>query len=269
MRALLVALASLAWAAGAAAGEGRCGEDPARYLCTGDSDYGSFSPGLLPLLPTGAADVQLHASFEAVPLGEAGSCQRVILWSREPIVRGPQIDLQARRAGVVCLGPGEAGSSRHELTWDLGRLEPRVYAVALRDVTSQRKSAAFSFEVRPVTASLSLRDGFVASVVYGGADLPAAAVKLTSESSYFAFQSPGNVELTLKILDGRALNGHHWVFLASMTDQPFTLTVFDNRGGCLSLPGDPRQNCAHRDYVGAAGQNRNVIDTAAFPKPAP
>jgi len=269
MRALRFALAALALATGAVAAEGRCGEDPARYLCTGDSDYRSFSPRLLPLLPTGAADVELHASFDAVPLGEGGTCQRVILWSREPVVRGPKIELQARRLGVVCLGPGVPGPSRHELTWHLGRLEPRVYAVALRDVTSQRKSAAFSFEVQPVTPALSLRDGFVAQVVYGGDDLSAAAVKLTSESSYFAFQAPDNVELTLKILDGRALNGHHWVFLASMTDQPFTLTVFDNRGGCLSLPGDPRQTCAHRDYVGVAGQNRNVLDTAAFSDPAP
>lgn len=37
------------------------------------------------------------------------------------------------------------------------------------------------------------------------------ALPLTPESGAFWFFSPQNVELFVKVLDGRALNGHFWV----------------------------------------------------------
>lgn len=89
------------------------------------------------------------------------------------------------------------------------------------------------------------------------------ARRLTAESATFWFFDPANVELTLKVLDGQAVNTHWWVFLASMTDLAVKVTVYDNRTGCLSLPVVPPA-CPSRVYEQAAGTNRNFQDTEAF-----
>ena len=68
----------------------------------------------------------------------------------------------------------------------------------------------------------------------------------------FWFFSPDNIELTVKVLDGRAINGHFWVFYGSLTDVAFTLTVTDNTTG------------AQRTYTNPQGTNGSAADTSAF-----
>ena len=86
-----------------------------------------------------------------------------------------------------------------------------------------------------------------------------SSVALTGQAGYFWFFDNKNVEVTIKILDGRFVNGHFWVFVASMTDVPFTLTVTDDAGsGCQ------QRNCPQRVYTSPAGKNTNFIDVAAF-----
>jgi hypothetical protein len=84
----------------------------------------------------------------------------------------------------------------------------------------------------------------------------ASAVQLSDQSAYFWFFDQGNVEVTVKFLDGRPVNGHFWLFAASMTTEPYVLEITDVRptcsGSCVKL------------YAGQAGHNRNVIDTKAF-----
>lgn len=86
-------------------------------------------------------------------------------------------------------------------------------------------------------------------------------VPLTRESGYVWFFAPDNVELTVKILDGRAVNGRWWVFLASMTDVPFTVTI-------QQCPTNPQvgQPCNVKTYTNPKGVNRNVLDVDAFPE---
>ena len=84
-------------------------------------------------------------------------------------------------------------------------------------------------------------------------------VPITLESGYFWFFSPRNVELTVKILDGRGTNGRYWVFLASMTDLPFTVTVEQCPAG--PVLGQP---CVVKTYTNPKGVNRNYIDVNAF-----
>jgi hypothetical protein len=50
-------------------------------------------------------------------------------------------------------------------------------------------------------------------------------------SGLFWFFSPDNWELLVKVLDGCALNGHHWVFSAATTTVEYTLKVTDTRTG--------------------------------------
>jgi hypothetical protein len=57
------------------------------------------------------------------------------------------------------------------------------------------------------------------------------AIPLTSDTGAFWFFDPGNVELILKVLDGRAVNGHFWVFAGALSDVAYTITVTDTQTG--------------------------------------
>ncbi len=74
------------------------------------------------------------------------------------------------------------------------------------------------------------------------------------QSAVFYFFDPANAEMLVKVLDGCAVNGHHWVFVASATDQGFRLLVSDSRSG------------EHRYYWHDAGSLASAIgDVQAFP----
>ena len=57
------------------------------------------------------------------------------------------------------------------------------------------------------------------------------AIPLTSDTGAFWFFDPANVELILKVLDGRAVNGHFWVFSGALSDVAYTITVTDTQTG--------------------------------------
>ncbi len=61
-----------------------------------------------------------------------------------------------------------------------------------------------------------------------------------SESSGYAwFFDPSNVELFVKVLDGRAINGWHWVYFASLSNVAFELTVIDRVTGATASYSNP------------------------------
>ena len=82
---------------------------------------------------------------------------------------------------------------------------------------------------------------------------PVPAVPVTSESGYFWFFSPDNVEVVVKVLDGTAINDHFWVFYGSLSDVGYMLTITDNLTG------------ESKDYVNPQGTLASVADTNAFP----
>jgi ELWxxDGT repeat protein len=57
------------------------------------------------------------------------------------------------------------------------------------------------------------------------------AIPATEQSGHFWFFEPDNLELTVKLLDGRAINGAWWLFHAPLTDLPYTLRVLDTHTG--------------------------------------
>jgi photosystem II stability/assembly factor-like uncharacterized protein len=57
------------------------------------------------------------------------------------------------------------------------------------------------------------------------------AVSLTGETGALWFFQEDNLELVVKVLDGRGLNGRFWVFVASLTSVELTLTVTDTETG--------------------------------------
>lgn len=87
----------------------------------------------------------------------------------------------------------------------------------------------------------------------GGA---AQAVSLSGDTGYFWFTDPANVELMVKVLDGRTLNGSFWVFYGALSNLEYTLTVTDSVTGKV------------KTYSNPSGQFASVGDTTAFPAPA-
>jgi len=111
---------------------------------------------------------------------------------------------------------------------------------------------------------ISLQDGaFGVTLGWGfGGESPTRAAPgwpVSDQSGYFTFFDPQNAEVTVKILDGRTINGHWWVFVASMTELPFELRI-EEVLVCVAAPCPPGRV---RIYSSGSG-NRNFIDLAAF-----
>jgi hypothetical protein len=72
------------------------------------------------------------------------------------------------------------------------------------------------------------------------------------DSGSFWFFDPGNLELEVKILDGRAVNGHFWVFFGALSDVEYRVTVTDTATG------------ESRSYHNPAGTVCGQSDVEAF-----
>ena len=78
------------------------------------------------------------------------------------------------------------------------------------------------------------------------------AVSLTGDTGYFWFFSANNVELIVKVLDGRALNANFWVFYGALSNVEYTVTVTDTATGQQKVYHNPQGHLASH------------ADTAAF-----
>ncbi len=56
-------------------------------------------------------------------------------------------------------------------------------------------------------------------------------IKYSDNSGLFWFFGADNLEVLVKVLDGCALNNHHWVFAAAATDTAYTITITDTLTG--------------------------------------
>jgi len=54
------------------------------------------------------------------------------------------------------------------------------------------------------------------------------ASSLTADTGHFWFFSASNVELIVKVLDARAINGKFWVFFGALSNVEYTLEVRDS-----------------------------------------
>ncbi len=81
----------------------------------------------------------------------------------------------------------------------------------------------------------------------------ATGVALTTDSGYFWFFNPANIEVVAKVLSGCGFNAHYWVFAAGLTNVEVLLTVIDTETGL------------RKEYPNGLGQAFPPIqDTAAF-----
>lgn len=77
--------------------------------------------------------------------------------------------------------------------------------------------------------------------------------RLTEDTGWFWFFAPENVEVVLKVLDGRTLNDSFWVFYAALSNVEFTISVVDRETGLAAV------------YHNLEGQFASVGDTEAIP----
>ena len=80
------------------------------------------------------------------------------------------------------------------------------------------------------------------------------AVPLTSDSGYFWFFDPSNIEMVTKILNACGVNGNFWVFGAGLTNVKVTLFVLDTATGVSETYVNPLNT-----------PFQPIQDTAAFP----
>jgi ELWxxDGT repeat protein len=78
------------------------------------------------------------------------------------------------------------------------------------------------------------------------------AVEMTGDTGYFWFFNESNVEVVLKVLDGTAVNGHHWVFYGALSSVEYTVTVTDTQTGEINT------------YKNPSGRLVSMADTGAF-----
>ena len=105
--------------------------------------------------------------------------------------------------------------------------------------------------------TLCLGDRFRVRAVWKAADGQTGAASVlpvpSRDSGILWFVSPDNLELLVKVLDGCADNGRHWIFTGPATNVQYLLTVTDTRTGQV------------RVYFNPQGVTpRAVTDTLAF-----
>lgn len=210
-----------------------------------------------------AAEVQV--SPRVITLADPVRVSAALTWEgcplvfQDPVQLGERIVIQADNPLPSLCQPAPRQTYRYTATLPPLPRGGHVVAVTLGGVDV----AQAGFTVSSPQAELFLVDGgrFYGTLSFqqNGASRLANFVQLTGQSGYFWFFDSGNVEVTVKILDGRLVNGHYWVFVASMTDVPFALTLND-----LASPGCPARNCTQKVYRSEAGKNTNFIDVTTF-----
>jgi hypothetical protein len=80
---------------------------------------------------------------------------------------------------------------------------------------------------------------------------PGRAVPLTSDTGAFWFFGDSNLELMVKVLDGRPVNGKFWVFYGGLSDVEYTITVRRPETGEVRTYHNPQGTLASRADVEA------------------
>jgi hypothetical protein len=80
---------------------------------------------------------------------------------------------------------------------------------------------------------------------------------LTEDTGGFWFFDPDNLELTVKVIDGRRVNEHFWFFYGALTNVEYQITVTDRETGATRVYENPPR------VFGSFG------DTRAFHEPPP
>lgn len=197
------------------------------------SDHGlSFASVELPAAI--ARPSSLFAAGDRVYLGDrAGgvfaSADRGLSWTA--------LDLGLPASGVRAL---------HAAPGAPGRLWAGTEAAGLHRAVVAPEKAPLHFAGGRFTATITWKD-------FVGATGAGRAGAWNADSGFFWFFLPDNVEVMVKVLDGALINGNYWVFVGSLSNVEFALTVRDEWTG------------AERVYENPLGTFASFGDIEAFP----
>jgi len=202
-----------------------------------ETDYASKVPASNFALGIINESVATHCGFTAAELVSGWESLRGwVAADIKPTATSLQQTCQGIEAGGLALGPC--------------RIDP---SIALPPVNGRiRDRAVCTADAQ----TLCLNNGRFAATIswtdFGGQTGSGVTVTQTDDTGSFYFFSPGNLEMMVKVLDGRQINGHFWVFYGSLTDVEFTLTVTDTQTGIV------------KTYHNNSGNFASAGDTAAF-----
>ena len=160
-------------------------------------------------------------------------------------------------------GDGTAGSARSvsKAYGTLGSYKVTLYVTGLEPNTTGATISTFTINVVSCVSTgttLCLNDNrFRATVNWAvpaqGTSGAGNAVALTGDTGYYWFFSPANIELVLKVVDGRTFNGNFWVFYGALSNVQYDITIKDMTTGNV------------KTYHNADGTTASVADVNAFP----
>ncbi|HEY6065093.1 MAG TPA: hypothetical protein VIY96_02995 [Thermoanaerobaculia bacterium] len=159
----------------------------------------------------------------------------LVLAAAVSLADGPPARKGSPEAWALSLAPGPGADTRMTLA---SALAPA--ACTPNDTTYCANNGRFAVQVLFSAPSLGITNA------------SAQAVPLTGDTGYFWFFSANNVELVVKVVDGRAFNGFYWVFYGALSNVAYTVTVTDTQTGAV------------KTYSNPAGTLASVADTAAF-----
>lgn len=222
--------------------------------------------------PLGVSETRVNVAVDgehSAPSATGGGAGFAVVWQREEAATS---DVYLRSYDLA--GVPQGGEQRVESTLGLYDERPAVAGAGAPLVAWTRRDASFRRQIfarryhRPAPAeclpsatTLCLAGGrFLVDVTWrdqrSGSTGVGTAVERTDQTGLFWFFQPDNIELVVKVLDGRPVNGHFWVFYGALSDVEYTLTVTDVTTGEL------------RSYLNPPGEICGRGDTAAFPLPA-
>jgi hypothetical protein len=124
-----------------------------------------------------------------------------------------------------------------------------IDAETLESVTSgQPNTGPYSISVTGCNGSaptgiltlLGTRFQVTAAYTATGSSGQGNAVSLSGDTGYFWFFAPNAVELVVKMIDGRAVDNHFWVFAGGLTDVDVVISVRDTVTGTTKTYHNPQ-----------------------------
>ncbi len=174
-------------------------------------------------------------------------------FSGRSLIAGNNIELPAQGA-TTTLPPTSSTSTTQRPT------TTTTSSTSTSSSSTTTSSSSTSTTLPPTTAETTLLlngQRFEVTVSWksytDGSSGKGRAVSLTRDSGTFWFFDAANVELVVKVLDGRAINGCFWVLYGALTDVEYTLRVRDSQSG------------AEKQYYNPPYQQTSYADVRAFP----
>ena len=174
-------------------------------------------------------------------------------------------DTVTGRTKVYANPSGNLGSVADTSAFAATGAVPAGRAVGVRSAEGAKRdrvTASAAASCAPTATSLCLNGGrFRAEVTwrdFAGNKGVGQAIALTADTGYFWFFNAANVELVVKVLDGRALNKDFWVFYGALSTVEYQLEVTDTVTGRTSFYFNPANNLASVADTSALGDGAFV-----------